>query len=293
MADVAFLGLGVMGFPMAGHLARQGHTVTVYNRSPAKTEKWLQTYRGKSALTPEAAAKGKDIVFSCVGKDDDVREAAKGSQGAFFSMKSGAIFVDHTTTSATVARELFKDAGTRGLHFIDAPVSGGQSGAENGKLTVMCGGEKSAYEKVVNVIACYGASVRFMGDSGSGQLCKMVNQICLAGIVQGLSEGLAFGMKSGLDMEAVIEVLAKGAAGSWQMENRGATMVSGAFDFGFAVDLMRKDLNICLNEAKENGATLPVTALIDQFYADVQQMGGARYDTSSLIMRLGVSCAQS
>jgi len=286
MARIAFLGLGAMGFPVAGHLAAAGHDVTVYNRTAIKAEKWVKAYGGKSAPTPVQAAEDQEFVFSCVGDDDDLQAITVGDDGAFHRMKKDAVFVDHTTASADIARRLGMEAQGRGFQFVDAPVSGGQSGAENGRLTVMCGGEKSAYDRIESVMACYAVSVRLLGKSGAGQLCKMVNQICLAGVVQGLAEGLSFGKKTGLDMEAVIEVISKGAAGSWQMENRGRTMIAGKFDFGFAVNWMRKDLGICLDEAKKNGATLPVTALIDQFYGDVQQQGGQHYDTSSLILRL-------
>jgi len=286
MARIAFIGLGVMGFPMAGHLSRNGHEVTVYNRTPQKAEKWLSQYQGHHAPTPAQAAQGRDIVFACVGNDADLRAVTLGSQGAFATMREGSVFVDHTTASAKVARELFAHAATLDIDFIDAPVSGGQAGAENGKLTIMCGGKREAFDRVAQIINLYALSVRYLGASGAGQLCKMVNQICIAGLVQALSEGLNFGMKAGLDMQTVLEVISKGAAGSWQMDNRGVSMVEGRFDFGFAVDWMRKDLKICLDEAENNGACLPVTALIDQFYGDVQKMGGQRLDTSSLIMRL-------
>jgi len=286
MAKTAFLGLGVMGFPMAGHLSTAGHEVTVYNRTAAKASQWLQRYNGTSALTPALAARDQDVVFSCVGNDDDLWQVTMGTDGAFHTMKKGAVFVDHTTASAHIARELSAQAQKRGFSFVDAPVSGGQSGAENGKLTVMCGGEKDAFEHVASIISCYAVSVRLLGESGAGQLCKMVNQICLAGVLQGLAEGLAFGRKAGLDMSAVVDVLNKGAAGSWQMENRASTMLAGKFDFGFAVDWMRKDLGICLEQARKNGTSLPVTALIDQFYGDIQELGGQHYDTSSLILRL-------
>ena len=286
MAKIAFIGLGVMGFPMAGHLKNAGHDVTVYNRTKAKAEKWIKQYGGQFADTPEEAAKDQDVVIACVGNDDDLRQVTIGNQGAFKSMKKNAIFVDHTTDSAQVARELFKIAEEKDLGFVDAPVSGGQAGAENGKLTIMCGGRKEIYDRIADIISAYAVSVRLLGESGSGQLCKMVNQICLAGVVQGLAEGLAFGRKAGLDMTAVLEVISKGAAGSWQMENRGPTMLDDKFDFGFAVDWMRKDLGICLDEAKRNGAVLPIIALIDQFYGDVQNIGGGRWDTSSLIKRL-------
>ena len=286
MATVSFLGLGVMGFPMAGHLAAKGHEVCVYNRNPAKAQAWLAKHKGRSAATPAAAAEDAEIVFACVGNDDDLRAVTTGADGAFAGMTSGAIFVDHTTASADVARELHALAKAKGVGFIDAPVSGGQAGAENGILTVMCGGEADVYAKVEPVIAAFARSCRLMGASGAGQLTKMVNQICIAGLVQGLSEGLHFAQKAGLDPVAVVEVISKGAAQSWQMENRTATMVADKFDFGFAVDWMRKDLSICLSEARRNGANLPVTALVDQFYSEVQKMGGGRWDTSSLMKRL-------
>jgi len=284
---VAFLGLGVMGFPMAGHLAvRGGHQVTVYNRTPAKAQAWVEKYGNASAPTPAEAAADADIVFACVGNDDDLRSVTTGPQGAFSGMKKGAVFVDHTTASAEVARELAEAAGKAGFSFLDAPVSGGQAGAENGVLTVMVGGEQSAFDKARPVIDAFARMVGLMGPSGAGQLTKMINQICIAGLVQGLSEGIHFGKKAGLDIEKVIEVISKGAAGSWQMENRHKTMNAGKYDFGFAVDWMRKDLGICLDEADRNGAKLPVTALVDQFYKDVQAMGGKRWDTSSLLARL-------
>tara|TARA_R110002096_G_scaffold181912_6_gene359621 strand:- start:802 stop:1674 length:873 start_codon:yes stop_codon:yes gene_type:complete len=284
MANVAFLGLGVMGYPMAGHLAAKGgHTVTVYNRTAAKAEEWVAKHGGKSAATPAEAAKGQEIVFACVGADDDVRAVCTGPDGAFQAMDTGAIFVDHTTASAEVAREMYAAAKEAGLHFIDAPVSGGQAGAENGALTVMCGGDRQPFDKAKPAMDCYGRAVTLMGEAGSGQLTKMVNQICIAGLVQALGEGLNFGMKAGLDVNQVLDVISKGAAQSWQMENRGRTMIKGEFEFGFAVDWMRKDLNICLAEANRNGARLPVTALVDQFYATVQARGGNRYDTSALI----------
>jgi len=286
MAKIAFIGLGVMGFAMAGHLSRAGHQLTVYNRTTKKAENWLEHYVGTAAPTPAAAAQGQDIVLACVGNDNDLRAVTLGEEGAFATMQKGAVFVDHTTASAEVARALFSQARALDFDFIDAPVSGGQAGAENGKLTIMCGGDKAAFDKVAEIMAAYALSVRYLGASGAGQLCKMVNQICIAGLVQALSEGLAFGQRAGLDMQTVLEVISKGAAGSWQMDNRGASMVEGRFDFGFAVDWMRKDLAICLDEAKRNGSRLPVTALIDQFYGDVQQMGGQRFDTSSLILRL-------
>jgi 3-hydroxyisobutyrate dehydrogenase-like beta-hydroxyacid dehydrogenase len=285
--SAAWIGLGVMGYPMAGHLKSKGAIkVTVYNRTPQKAAKWADQFKDKTAPTPAEAAKGADVVFACVGNDDDLRTVTIGKDGAFQSMKKGAVFVDHTTASADVARELHAAAGAKGLGFVDAPVSGGQAGAENGVLTVMCGGEEGDFAKVAPLIAHYSRMCRLLGAPGSGQLAKMVNQICIAGLVQGLSEAVNFGMKAGLDMEAVVEVISKGAAGSWQMENRHKTMIAGKFDFGFAVDWMRKDLGICLAEANHNGAALPVTALIDQFYADVQKMGGRRWDTSSLIARL-------
>ncbi len=287
MANVAFLGLGVMGYPMAGHLKNKGHHhVTVYNRTVAKALKWVSQHGGKSAPSPREAAQNQDIVFCCVGNDDDLRSVTLGPDGAFAGMKPGAIFVDHTTASADVARELYAKAKDLGIHFIDAPVSGGQAGAENGVLTVMCGGDADVYAKAEAAIMSFARASRLMGPSGSGQLTKMVNQICIAGLVQGLSEGLHFAQKAGLDASAVIEVISKGAAQSWQMENRYKTMIDGKFDFGFAVDWMRKDLAICLNEARRNGANLPVTALVDQFYSEVQKMGGQRWDTSSLIARL-------
>ncbi len=279
---VAFLGLGVMGFPMAGHLAAKGHSVTVYNRNAAKAQDWAKQHKGKTAATPAEAAKGQDMVFACVGNDNDVRSVVYGKDGAFAGMSKGAIFVDHTTASADLARELEAEGKTLGLSVIDAPVSGGQAGAQNAALTVMCGGEAAPFEKTKPVMACYGKAVTLMGQAGAGQLTKMVNQICIAGLVQALSEGLNFGMKAGLDCEKVIEVISKGAAQSWQMENRGKTMIADKFEFGFAVDWMRKDLGICLEEAKRNGARLPVTALVDQFYAQIQARGGKRWDTSSL-----------
>jgi len=283
---VAFLGMGVMGFPMAGHLARAGHSVTVYNRSPAKAAAWVAEYGGASAATPAAAAAGADIVFACVGNDDDLRSVVLGDGGAFAGMKSGAVFVDHTTASVAVARELNAAAAALDLHFVDAPVSGGQAGAVNGVLTVMCGGAAAAFESIRPVAMAYAKAVTLMGESGAGQLTKMVNQISIAGLVQGLSEAIAFGAKAGLDMKLVLDVIGKGAAQSWQLDNRGKTMVDGQFDFGFAVDWMRKDLGLVLDEARRNGARLPVTALVDQFYADVQAEGGGRLDTSSLIKRL-------
>jgi 3-hydroxyisobutyrate dehydrogenase len=275
-----------MGYPMAGHLAAKGHEVTVYNRTSAKAEAWAKQHGGKAAPTPKAAAEGAEIVFACVGNDDDLRSVTTGPDGAFHGLAANAVFVDHTTASASVARELHAAASERGAHFIDAPVSGGQAGAENGVLTVMCGGEAEPYARAEPVIAAFARACRLMGPAGSGQLTKMVNQICIAGLLQGLSEGLHFAQKAGLDGKAVLEVISKGAAGSWQMENRGTTMLDDRFDFGFAVDWMRKDLGICLDEADNNGASLPATALIDQFYKDVQKLGGGRWDTSSLIRRL-------
>ncbi|MER9874610.1 NAD(P)-dependent oxidoreductase [Mesorhizobium sp. M0195] len=287
MASVAFLGLGVMGYPMAGHLKNKGgHNVTVYNRTSTKAEQWVAQHGGSFAETPAEAAEGKDFVFSCVGNDDDLRSVTTGARGAFNSMKKGAIFVDNTTASAEVARELAQQAQALGFSFLDAPVSGGQAGAENGMLTVMVGGEPDAFDRAKPVIDAYARMVGLMGPAGAGQLTKMINQICIAGLVQGLAEGIHFGKKAGLDIERVIEVISKGAAGSWQMENRHKTMNAGKYDFGFAVDWMRKDLGICLAEADRNGAKLPVTALVDQFYKDVQAMGGKRWDTSSLLARL-------
>ena len=283
---VAFLGLGVMGFPMAGHLAQAGHSVTVYNRTQPKSAAWVTEFGGRSAATPREAAAGAEIVFCCVGNDDDLRSVVLGDDGALAGMAKGAVFVDHTTASADVARELSAAAVKLGAQFIDAPVSGGQAGAQNGALTVMCGGDAATFEQVKPVIGAFARAVTLLGESGAGQLAKMVNQICIAGLVQGLSEAIAFGQRAGLDMEAVLGVISKGAAQSWQMENRGKTMIAGKFDYGFAVDWMRKDLGLVLDEAKRNGARLPVTALVDQFYADVQQSGGARWDTSSLITRL-------
>ena len=284
--DVAFLGLGVMGDPMAGHLAAAGHRVTVYNRTAAKSAAWVAKHGGKSAATPAEAARGVEIVFCCVGNDDDLRSVTLGSDGAFAGMKSGTIFVDHTTASAAVARELAAEAANKGLKFVDAPVSGGNLGAINGALTVMCGGDEAAFAAAKPLAMAFAKAMTLLGPSGSGQLAKMVNQIAIAGLVQGLAEAIAFGQKAGLDMKAVLEVIGKGAAQSWQMDNRGPTMIDGKFDFGFAVDWMRKDLGIALEEARLNGARLPVTALVDQFYADVQAQGGKRFDTSSLITRL-------
>ncbi len=283
---VAFLGLGVMGHPMAGHLVGAGHSVTVYNRTPAKSQAWVVEYGHAFAATPKLAAAGADIVFACVGNDDDLRSVVLGSDGAFAGMKAGAVFVDHTTASAEVARELSATAQLRGLHFIDAPVSGGNLGAINGTLTVMCGGDAAEFDAVRPVAMAFAKAVTLLGGSGAGQLAKMVNQVAIAGLVQGLAEAIAFGEKAGLDMKAVLGVIGKGAAQSWQMDQRGPTMLENRFDFGFAVDWMRKDLGLVLDEARRNGARLPVTALVDQFYADIQAAGGNRLDTSSLVKRL-------
>ena len=286
MAKVAFLGLGTMGYPMARHLAAKGHEVTVYNRNAAKAERWVSEHGGRSAPTPASAAKGQDIVFACVGNDDDLRQVTIGPDGAFAAIAPGTVFVDHTTASAEVERELAAAAEKAGFGFIDAPVSGGQAGAENGVLTVMCGGDADTYARVEPVIMSFARASRLLGPVGSGQLAKMMNQICIAGIVQGLAEAIAFGKRAGLDVNAVVDVISKGAAGSWQMENRHTTMAEGKYEFGFAVDWMRKDLSICLAEARRNGSLLPLTALVDQFYGDVQRMGGGRWDTSSLLARL-------
>jgi len=288
MAKVAFLGLGVMGYPMAGHLKNKGgHEVTVYNRTAAKAEKWVSQHGGRRAATPKEASEGQDFVMCCVGNDNDLREVTLGQNGAFHGVKKGAVFVDHTTASAEIARDLHAEAKKRGFDFVDAPVSGGQAGAENGVLTVMCGGDAEPYGRAEKVIAAYARMCKLIGAPGAGQLTKMVNQICIAGLVQGLAEGIHFAQKAGLNVDTVIETISKGAAQSWQMENRYKTMAAGKFDFGFAVDWMRKDLSICAGEARKNGASLPVTALVDQFYAEVQKMGGKRWDTSSLIARLG------
>ena len=286
MATVAFIGLGVMGYPMAGHLAAGGHDVTVYNRTGEKAARWVAQHGGKAADTPAKAAEGKEFVFACVGNDDDLRAVTTGADGAFHSMKPGSIFIDNTTASAAVARELHEAAAGKSFGFLDAPVSGGQAGAENGKLTVMVGGDQEIFDRARPVIDCYARMVGLMGPSGAGQLTKMVNQICIAGLVQGLSEGIHFAQKAGLDIEKVIDVISKGAAGSWQMENRWKTMNEGHYNHGFAVDWMRKDLDIVLSAARANGASLPVTALVDQFYAEEQAMGGKRWDTSSLLARL-------
>jgi 3-hydroxyisobutyrate dehydrogenase len=282
----AFIGLGVMGYPMAGHLQKGGNQVTVYNRNPEKAKQWKAEYGGETAATPAEAAKGQDIVFCCVGRDSDLREVTLGENGAFSTIQKGGLFVDHTTASASIARELAAEAEKRGFDFVDAPVSGGQAGAVNGKLGIMCGGSEAAYAKAEPVMAVYTKLAKRLGPAGAGQLTKMANQICIAGIVQGMAEAFSLARAAGLDVEAVVEVISKGAAQSWQMENRYKTMIAGKFDFGFAVDWMRKDLSICLDEARQNGARLPVAALVDQFYADVQKLGGARWDTSSLIARL-------
>ena len=286
MAKVAFLGLGVMGYPMAGHLAAAGHEVTVYNRTAAKAEAWVAQHGGALGTTPAEAAKGAEVVFACVGNDDDLRSVCTGPDGAFSAMAEGAIFVDHTTVSAKVTQELYDAGRVIGVQFVDAPISGGQAGAENGVLSVMCGGDQAPYDTVEPIIAAYARICRRIGDSGAGQMTKMCNQIAIAGLVQGLSEALHFAEKSGLDGRAVVEVISQGAAGSWQMANRYETMIDDHFEHGFAVDWMRKDLGICLDTADENGASLPVTALVDQFYKDVQKMGGGRWDTSSLFKRL-------
>ena len=286
MAKVAFIGLGVMGYPMAGHLVRAGHQVCVYNRTPAKAAQWMAEHGGSQASTPREAAQGAELVMTCVGNDEDLRSVVLGADGAFAGMAAGAVLVDHTTASADVARELASQAGALGLCFLDAPVSGGQAGAENGVLTIMVGGSKVAYAQAEPVLQAYARMIRLMGEAGSGQLTKMVNQICIAGLVQGLAEALHFAQRAGLDGESAMEVIGKGAAQSWQLDNRHKTMLAGEFEFGFAVDWMRKDLSILLDEARRNGAQLPVTALVDQFYADVQAMGGGRWDTSSLMARL-------
>ena len=283
---VAFIGLGVMGFPMAGYISKAGHDVTVYNRTSAKADKWTATYKGKTAATPAEAAKDADFIFTCVGNDNDLREVTTGPDGAFQNVKKGVVFIDNTTASAQVARELFNTATEKGFGFLDAPVSGGQAGAENGALTVMVGGQQSDFEKAKPIIDCYSKKIKLLGSAGSGQLAKMVNQICIAGLVQGLSEGLRFGQNAGLNVEDVVEVISKGAAQSWQMENRFKTMLDDKFDYGFAVDWMRKDLGIAMEEAKTNGSKLPVTEIVDQYYSEVQKNGGNRFDTSSLITLL-------
>jgi len=286
MSKVSFIGLGVMGYPMAGYISKAGHDVIVYNRTSAKADKWVGTYKGKAASTPAEAAKDADFVFTCVGNDNDLREVTTGSDGAFQNVKKGAVFIDNTTASAQVARELFNIATSKGFGFLDAPVSGGQAGAENGALTVMVGGQQSDYEKAEPIIDCYSKKIKLLGSAGSGQLAKMVNQICIAGLVQALSEGLRFGQNAGLNVEDVVEVISKGAAQSWQMENRFKTMLDDKFDYGFAVDWMRKDLGIAMEEAKANGSKLPVTEIVDQYYSEVQKNGGNRFDTSSLITLL-------
>jgi len=287
MSKVAWIGLGVMGYPMAGHLrVKGGHDLVVYNRTAEKATKWAAQFGGRTAATPAEASKDADFVFSCVGNDDDLRAVTLGADGAFGAIRKGAVFIDNTTASAGIARELYTEARSRGFDFLDAPVSGGQAGAENGVLTVMVGGDQATFDAAEPIITHYARMVRRIGPAGAGQLAKMVNQICIAGLVQGLSEGVHFAQKAGLDIPAVMETIAKGAAGSWQMENRWKTMAAGKFDFGFAVDWMRKDLSICLEESRRNGASLPVTALVDQFYGEVQKMGGRRWDTSSLVARL-------
>ena len=286
MTKTAFIGLGVMGYPMAGHLAKEGHDVTIYNRTEAKAEKWVNEFNGRKALTPRDAAKDAEVICCCVGNDDDLRSVTYGENGILANLRKNSIFIDHTTASADVAREINKKSKEIEIHFLDAPVSGGQSGAENGRLTVMVGGEKGPFKEVKSLIKCYAQAVTLIGPSGSGQLCKMVNQICIAGLVQALSEGIAFGQKAGLDMNKVIDVISKGAAQSWQMDNRAATMIKDEFNFGFAVDWMRKDLRICLSESNNNGANLPVTAIVDQFYKEIQNLSGNRWDTSSLIKRI-------
>ena len=283
--NVAFIGLGVMGYPMAGYISKGGHNVTVYNRTGAKADKWLKEFKGKKADTPKDAAKDADYIFTCVGNDNDLREVTFGENGIFKSIKKGAVYIDNTTASATIAREIYSHAKKNGFGFLDAPVSGGQAGAENGALTVMVGGDQEDFDKALDKIDCYSKKVKLLGKSGSGQLAKMVNQICIAGLVQGLSEAINFGQKAGLNMEDVIEVISKGAAQSWQMENRYKTMLEDKFYFGFAVDWMRKDLKIAMEEAKNNGSLLPITEIIDKYYAEVQDMGGKRWDTSSLIKR--------
>ncbi len=283
--NVAFIGLGVMGYPMAGYISKGGHNVTVFNRTKSKAEKWIGEYKGKMAETPADAAKNAEYIFTCVGNDNDLREVTFGDRGAFKTIKKGAVYIDNTTASATIAREIYDYAKKNGFGALDAPVSGGQAGAENGALTVMIGGDQADFDKAKDKIDCYSKKMKLLGKAGCGQLAKMVNQICIAGLVQGLSEGINFGMKAGLNMEDVIEVISKGAAQSWQMENRYKTMIDDKFDFGFAVDWMRKDLKIAMDEAKNNGSLLPVTELVDKFYGEVQELGGHRWDTSSLIKR--------
>ena len=284
--NVAFIGLGVMGYPMAGYISKAGHNVTVYNRTTVKADKWLSEHKGSKADTPAKAAAGAEYIFTCVGNDNDLREVTFGETGIFRTIKKGAVYIDNTTASATIAREIYEYSKNNNFGFLDAPVSGGQAGAENGALTVMIGGDKINFDKAKDKIDCYSKKMKLLGGAGSGQLAKMVNQICIAGLVQGLSEGINFGMKAGLNMEDVIEVISKGAAQSWQMENRYKTMINDKFEFGFAVDWMRKDLSIALEEAKKNNSLLPVTEIVDQYYADVQKLGGSRWDTSSLIKRL-------
>ena len=285
MTKVSFIGLGVMGYPMAGYISKAGHDVTVYNRTKSKAEKWIKDYKGKLAETPKEAAKDCDFIFTCVGNDNDLREVSLGTSGLFHSAKKGAVYVDNTTASAEIARELYKEAKTKGFEFLDAPVSGGQAGAENGALTVMVGGDESSFKKAEPVIDCYSKKIKLLGPAGNGQLCKMVNQICIAGLVQGLSEAINFGLNAKLNMYDVIEVISKGAAQSWQMENRYKTMIEDKFDYGFAVDWMRKDLKIAMEEAKKNNSPLPITKIIDEYYGEVQNLGGKRWDTSSLIKR--------
>ena len=285
MSKVSFIGLGVMGFPIAGYISKAGHDVTVYNRTKSKAEKWIKEYKGKTADTPLDAAKDSDFIFTCVGNDNDLREVTLGDKGLFKTAKKSSIYIDNTTASANIARELYKEAKTKGFSFLDAPISGGQAGAEGGTLTVMVGGDEISYKKAEPIIDCYSKKIKLLGPSGSGQLTKMVNQICIAGVVQGLSEAINFGMNAGLNMIDVIEVISKGAAQSWQMENRHKTMIEDKFDYGFAVDWMRKDLKIAMDEAKKNNSPLPITKIIDEYYAEVQKMGGQRWDTSSLIKR--------
>ena len=283
--NVAFIGLGVMGYPMAGYISKAGHNVTVFNRTTVKAEKWINEYKGKMAETPAEAAKDAEYIFTCVGNDNDLREVTFGDQGAFKTIQKGSVYIDNTTASATIAREIYEYAKKNGFGSLDAPVSGGQAGAENGALTVMIGGDQADFDKAKDKIDCYSKKMKLLGNAGSGQLAKMVNQICIAGLVQGLSEGINFGMKAGLNMEDVIEVISKGAAQSWQMENRYKTMIDDKFDFGFAVDWMRKDLKIAMEEAKNNGSSLPITEIVDKYYGEVQELGGNRWDTSSLIKR--------
>jgi len=284
--NVAFIGLGVMGYPMAGYISKAGHNVTVYNRTTSKADKWLKEYKGSKAETPSKAAENADFIFTCVGNDNDLKEVTFGEKGIFKTIKKGAVYIDNTTASATIAREIYQHAKKNNFGFLDAPVSGGQAGAENGTLTVMLGGDQEDYDKAKHIIDCYSKKMKLLGKAGNGQLAKMVNQICIGGLVQALSEGINFGLKAGLNMEDVIEVISKGAAQSWQMENRYKTMIDDKFEFGFAVDWMRKDLKIALEEAKKNNSLLPITEMVDQYYGDVQKLGGKRWDTSSLIRRL-------